>query len=243
MKEDFFVIIPARFGSKRLPGKPLIKFGARPLLQHVHQAAVNSNAAEVVIATDDTRIQRVALDFGARVVMTSPSHNSGTERVAEAVTHLGWPATGIIVNVQGDELGLPPALIDQVAGNLARHSEAAMASLYTPLKSAQALHDPNCVKVVTDTRGYALLFSRAAIPWHKPGADMPETGYRHVGIYAYTCEFLHTYTTLPACALEQTERLEQLRALYHGYRIHLEQAVAEPGLEINTPDDVEKAQA
>ena len=241
MKGDFFVVIPARFGSKRLPGKPLVKFGGRPLLQHVHQAAVNSNATAVAIATDDARIERAALDFGARVVMTSPSHNSGTERIAEAVTHLGWPAAGVIVNVQGDELGLPPALVNQVAGNLARHSEAAMASLYTPLKSAQELHDPNCVKVVTDTRGYALMFSRAAVPWHEPGADIPETGYRHVGIYACTCEFLNTYTSLPACALEQTERLEQLRALYHGYRVHMDQAMAEPGLEINTPEDVETA--
>ena len=234
MKQDFVVVIPARFAAKRLPGKPLIKFAGRPLLQHVYQAAVNSRAAQVIIATDDERIETAARDFGARVIMTSPSHRSGTERVAETVQRLALPGSCIVVNVQGDELGLPPVLVDQVAGNLAAHRDASMASLYTPLRSAQELGNPNCVKVVVDARGYALMFSRSAIPWNAPAR-----GCRHIGIYAYTCDFLETYTKLPACELEQAERLEQLRALYHGYRVHLEQAAAQPGPEINTPEDVE----
>ena len=236
MTQDFIVVIPARFAAKRLPGKPLIEFGGRPLLQHVYQAAVNSKAAEVVIATDDERIEAAARGFGARAVMTSPSHRTGTDRIAETVGLLQLPSSRIVVNVQGDELGLPPALIDQVAGNLSSHRDASMASLYAPITSAQEMNNPNCVKVVADARGYALLFSRSAIPW-----NAPDKGCRHIGIYAYTCDFLKIYTELPVCGLEQAERLEQLRALYHGYRIHMERAAAEPGPEINTPEDVETA--
>ncbi len=231
------MVIPARFAAKRLPGKPLIEFGGRPLLQHVYQAAVNSNAAEVIIATDDERIEAAARGFGARAVMTSPSHGTGTDRIAETVSQLQLPGSRIVVNVQGDELGLPPSLIDQVAGNLAGNRDASMASLYAPVASTQEMNNPNCVKVVADARGYALLFSRSAIPW-----NAPDKGCRHIGIYAYTCDFLKIYTELPICEPEQAERLEQLRALYHGYRIHMEQAVAKPGLEINTPEDVETAQ-
>lgn len=231
------MVIPARFAAKRLPGKPLIEFGGRPLLQHVYQAALNSKAAEVIIATDDERIETAARGFGARAVMTSPAHRTGTDRVAETVSLLQLPGSCTVVNVQGDELGLPPVLVDQVAGNLSSHRDASMASLYAPVKSAQEMNNPNCVKVVVDARGYALVFSRSALPW-----NAPDKGCRHIGIYACTCDFLKTYTELPACELEQTERLEQLRALYHGYRIHMERAAAEPGLEINTPEDVEAAQ-
>ena len=230
------MVIPARFAAKRLPGKPLIKFGDRPLLQHVYQAAVNSKATEVIIATDDERIETAARGFGARVVMTSSTHRNGTERIAEAAALLQLPDSCIIVNVQGDELGLPPALIDQVAGNLASHQDASMTSLYAPVKSAQEMNDPNCVKVVVDARGYALMFSRSALPWNAADA-----GYRHIGIYACTGEFLKICAQLPACELEQVERLEQLRALYHGYRIHMQQAAMESGPGINTPDDVRAA--
>ena len=241
MKRDFYVIIPARFAAKRLPGKALIKIGAYPLLQHVYLAAVKSAAAEVIIATDDARIESAALGFGARVVMTSPSHQSGTDRIAEVVTRLQLPGDSIIVNVQGDELGLPPALINQVAANLMEQQDAAMASLYAPVKSVDELDNPNSVKVVADRRGYALLFSRAPIPWNASAAGSAELGCRHIGIYAYTCDFLKTYTNLPVCELEQKERLEQLRALYHGFPIHMERAVEETGLEINTPEDLELA--
>ncbi len=232
------MVIPARFDSKRLPGKPLINIGGYPLLQHAYLAAVNSGATDVIIATDDARIEAVARGFDARVVMTSPSHRSGTDRIAEVVTRLRLPGDSIVVNVQGDELDLPPALIDQVAGNLAGHESAAMASLYAPVKSLDELNNPNSVKVVVDRQGYALFFSRSPIPWKTPAGDAGEMGCRHIGIYAYTSDFLKTYTALPVCKLEQTERLEQLRALYHGYRIYMEQANAQTGLEINTPEDL-----
>ena len=236
------MIIPARYAAKRLPGKALIKIGAYPLLQHVYLAAVKSAAAEVIIATDDERIEAAARGFGARVVMTSPSHRSGTDRIAEVVTRLQLPADSIVVNVQGDELGLPPALIDQVAANLMEQEDAAMASLYAPVRSAHELDNPNCVKVVADRRGHALLFSRAPIPWKASAAADGKLGCRHIGIYAYTCNFLKTYTNLPVCELEQAERLEQLRALYHGFPIHMERAVEETGLEINTPEDLALAE-
>lgn len=243
MKRDFYVIIPARYAAKRLPGKALVRIGAYPLLQHVYLAAVKSAAADVIIATDDARIEATAQGFDATVVMTSPSHQSGTDRIAEVVTRLQLPGDGIIVNVQGDELGLPPALINQVAGNLARQKNAVMASLYAPVKSADELNNPNCVKVVVDRRGHALYFSRAPIPWKASAAGDGELGCRHIGIYAYTCDFLKTYTELPVCELERAERLEQLRALYHGYTIHMDKAIEETGLEINTPEDLELAQS
>ena len=153
------------------------------------------------------------------------------------------PGDGIIVNVQGDELGLPPALINQVAGNLMGQNAVSMASLYAPVKSVDELNNPNCVKVVVDRRGHALFFSRAPIPWKASAAGDGELGCRHIGIYAYTCDFLKTYTELPVCDLEQAERLEQLRALYHGYTIHMDKAIEETGLEINTPEDLELAQS
>ena len=243
MKRDFYVIIPARYAAKRLPGKALIQIGPCPLLQHVYLAAVKSAAADVIVATDDERIEAAARGFGARVVMTSPTHQSGSDRIAEVVTRLQLPGASIIVNVQGDELGLPPALINQVAGNLMAQNAAAMASLYAPVTSVDELNNPNCVKVVVDRRGHALFFSRAPIPWNGPATADGELGFRHIGIYAYTCDFLKTYTNLPACELEQAERLEQLRALYHGFPIHMEQAVEETGLEINTPADLELAQS
>ena len=233
------MVIPARFAATRLPGKPLIKFGGQPLLQHVYQAATSSNAKEVIIATDDTRIEAAAREFGARVVMTSPTHRNGTERIAEAAGLLQLPGSCIVVNVQGDELGLPPALIDQVAASLAEAHDAPMASLYAPLRSTQELNNPNCVKVVTDARGYALMFSRSALPWN--ASEAAASGFRHIGIYAFSCDFLNICAQLPVCELEQVERLEQLRALYHGYRIYMQQAVVEPGPGINTPEDVSAA--
>ena len=236
------MIIPARYAAKRLPGKPLINIGGYPLLQHVYLAAVKSDATDVIIATDDERIEAAALDFDARVVMTSPLHQSGTDRIAEVVTRLRLSGDSIIVNVQGDEFNLPPALINQVADNLIGHKAASMASLYAQVKSPDELNNPNSVKVVVDRQGYALFFSRSPIPWKAPAAGAGEVACRHIGIYAYTCDFLKTYTSLPVCELEQAERLEQLRALYHGFRIHMDRAAVDKGLEINTPEDVELAQ-
>lgn len=247
----FVVVIPARFGAKRLPGKPLVEVGGMPLLRHAHQAAAGSDAEEVIIATDDERIEQAAKGFGATVAMTSPAHRSGTERIAEVATLAGWHEARLVVNVQGDEVGLPPALINQAAANLAANSEAAMATLCEPIRSAAELRDPNTVKVVFDHQGQALFFSRSPIPWQAPGALSADSSgdgnrprhYRHIGIYAYTCEFLKTYASLPPTELERMERLEQLRALHYGFRIHVQPARERAGLEINTPEDLERAGA
>lgn len=247
----FIVVIPARFGAKRLPGKPLVEVGGMPLLRHAHQAAMGSEAEEVIIATDDERIEQAAKGFGAKVAMTSPAHRSGTERVAEVATGAGWREARLVVNVQGDEVGLPPALINQVAANLAANSEAAIATLCEPIRSAAELRDPSAVKVVFDHRGQALFFSRSPIPWQatdaaqRPSAagDNRPRHYRHIGVYAYTCGFLKTYASLPPTELEQMERLEQLRALHYGFRIHVQPAQERAGFEINTPEDLERAGA
>ena len=251
----FVVVIPARFGAKRLPGKPLVEVGGMPLLRHAHQAAAGSDAEEIIIATDDERIEQAAKGFGAAVAMTSPTHRSGTERIAEVATLAGWPEARLVVNVQGDEVGLPSALINQAAANLAANSEAAMATLCEPIRSAAELRDPGTVKVVFDHRGQALFFSRSPIPWQAPDATqaLPPAGprgdgnrprhYRHIGIYAYTCGFLKTYASLPPTELERMERLEQLRALHYGFRIHVQPARERAGLEINTPEDLERAGA
>ena len=248
----FVVVIPARFDAKRLPGKPLVEVGGMPLLQHAHQAAAGSDAEEVIIATDDERIEQAAKGFGATVAMTSLAHRSGTERIAEVATLAGWPEARLVVNVQGDEVGLPPVLINQAAANLAANSEAAMATLCEPIRSAAELRDPNTVKVVFDHQGQALFFSRSPIPWQAPDAPPPAAPggdgngprhYRHIGIYAYTCGFLKTYASLPPTELERMERLEQLRALHYGFGIHVQPARERAGLEINTPEDLERAGA
>ena len=240
MSSDFIVVIPARYGSGRLPGKPLLDIGGYPLLRHVWLAATKSAARQVFIATDDARVADVARRFTDKVALTSPARRNGTERVAEAVDQLQLPAGRIIVNVQGDEFNLPPALIDQVADALAGNAPAVMASLYTPVTSIAQLRDPNSVKVALDRQDHALFFSRSPIPWHDKDAACARAD-RHVGVYAYTREFLRLYARLPECAPEQAEGLEQLRVLCHGYRIFMRRAAAEPGMAINTADDLAKA--
>lgn len=245
MTPPFKVYIPARYGSTRLAGKPLLSIGDRPLLRHVWEAAASSAAQEVVIATDDTRIRDTAAAFGATVIMTSAGHASGTERLAEAVTARGEPDDMIIVNVQGDEYGLPPQQIDQVAAILHRNSDVFMATLCEAITDTGQFHNPNVVKVVVDGTGRALYFSRAPIPAQAPGAegegDFSCRPRRHIGIYAYRAGFLRHYAGLPRCELEQSERLEQLRAQYHGFGIHVEEACVTGGLEVNTQADLEHA--
>lgn len=246
----FKVVIPARYGSSRLPGKPLRILAGAPMVEHVYRRARESGADRIVIATDDERIETVARGFGAEVVMTSTAHPSGTDRLAEVVDKLGWEDAAIIVNLQGDEPLMPPALLQQVAANLAAHPDAAIATLATPINEAAELFDPNVVKVVCDAQGYAMYFSRAPIPWARDrfAASRDELPSdiafrRHLGMYAYRARFLRSYRGLSPAPLESTEMLEQLRALWHGSKIHVADAVAQPGPGVDVEADAERVAA
>ena len=238
MTASFIAIIPCRFGSTRLPGKPLLDIGGKPLIQHVFEAARASTAARVLIATDDARIASVAGDFGAETMLTSDQHVSGTDRLAEVVTRLNLPDADVLVNVQGDEYGLQAVLIDQVAEALLQRPLRSIATLCEAFASGSAAQDPNNVKVVFDASGRALYFSRAPLPW-SDGSVV--TRYRHIGLYAYRAGFLRRFATLPPSPLEQSERLEQLRALHHGYEIQVEIARAPAGIGVDTRADLERA--
>jgi 3-deoxy-manno-octulosonate cytidylyltransferase (CMP-KDO synthetase) len=244
---DYTVIIPARYGASRLPGKPLANLGGKPILQWVHERALASGAARVVIATDDARIDAAARAFGAEVVMTSPEHRSGTDRIAEAARRLGLPDDALVVNVQGDEPLLPPPLIRQVAADLAAHPAADMATLAQRILTLADLASPHVVKVVRDRDGYALYFSRSLIPHPRDG--MPEAEHlpdaqpgwwRHLGIYAYRVGFLHAFVHWPPAGIETTEMLEQLRALWNGATIHVAEACAPAPIGVDTPEDLER---
>ncbi|HED18316.1 MAG TPA: 3-deoxy-manno-octulosonate cytidylyltransferase [Gammaproteobacteria bacterium] len=245
MSHAFRVVIPARYASTRLPGKPLRNLLGKSMLQHVYEAASQCGARQVVIATDDDRIEVAAKGFDAEVCMTSPEHASGTDRLAEVVAKLGWPDDDIVVNVQGDEPLMPPALIDQVASDLADCPEASISTIATPMVAAGEFFDSNVVKVVTDRAGFALYFSRASIPWDRDllhdGVKALPIGIvplRHIGIYAYRVAYLHRYAQMRACPLEQAEHLEQLRALWYGERIHVAQASQRPGPGVDTEEDL-----
>lgn len=243
----FRVVIPARYASARLPGKALKSIAGKPMVQWVYERAQASGAADVLIATDDLLIVSAGHSFGAEVIMTAPTHTSGTDRIAEVARQNAWPHTDIVVNVQGDEPLIPPALIRQVAGLLERHSQAHIATLATPIESLEEFLNPNAVKVVTDGEGRALYFSRAPIPWNRDGAtgglDSQRVfagARRHVGIYAYRVGALLRMAALAPTALEITERLEQLRALENGLEIRVADAVERPGPDVNTPEDFER---
>ncbi len=245
MRQSFKVVIPARYASTRLPGKPLRELLGKPMLQHVWEAARQCGADQIVIATDDERIGNAAKKFGAEVCMTATNHASGTDRLGEVVATLGWSDDTIVVNVQGDEPLMPPGLIDQVATDLAANGEASLATVATPLVAAGEFFDPNVVKVVTDQAGYALYFSRAPIPWDRDllmdGLKALPIGIvplRHIGIYAYRVGYLNRYAEMRPCPLEQAEQLEQLRALWYGERIHVAEAGQRPGPGVDTEDDL-----
>lgn len=247
MGGEFTVVIPARYASSRLPGKPLQEIAGKPMIQHVWQQACKSAAQRVLVATDDARIVEACRGFGAEVLLTRPEHNSGTDRLAEVAAALGLAADAMVVNVQGDEPMIPPALIDQVAANLAAHPEAAIATLAEPIVEAAALFNPNVVKLATDRNGLALTFSRAPLPWARDafavGRDQLPAAVpyrRHIGIYAYRAQFLHDFVAWGPCWLEDTECLEQLRALWHGVRIHVADALQAPPAGVDTPDDLER---
>lgn len=244
MRAAFRVAIPARYASTRYPGKPLVALRGRPMLEHVWRRACEAGAGAVVIATDDERIAAAARGFGADVCLTAADHASGTDRLAEVAAMRAWADDDVIVNLQGDEPLTPPTLLAQVADDLAARGDASIATLATPLAAHERADDPDLVKVVTDADGYALYFSRAPIPWWRdggPAAPAPAS-LRHLGIYAYRAGFLRAFTGLAPAPLERAERLEQLRALWHGYRIHVLEAAALPGAGIDTPGDVERVE-
>jgi len=244
----FYVIIPARYASTRLPGKPLLDIGGKPMLQHVFERAQESGAAQVMIATDDARIEHVAQAFGANVQMTDPQHPSGTDRIAEVVRACELPDDAIIVNVQGDEPHMPPSLIQQVAHALNAHPQAAVATLCEVISDSKTIFNPNVVKVVRDQAGFALYFSRAPIPWvrdnfqieSKQGANGQAKHFRHIGLYAYRAAFLQNLTQMPVSPLENDEALEQLRVLYQGHKIYVAEAQTPPGMGVDTAEDLDK---
>jgi 3-deoxy-manno-octulosonate cytidylyltransferase (CMP-KDO synthetase) len=241
----YTIVIPARYGSTRLPGKPLLDIFGKPMLERVWEQANNSGAERVVIATDDARVFDVAQGFGAEVAMTSVDHPSGTDRLQQVAEQLQLPADHIVVNVQGDEPLIPPTVIDQVALNLERHTEASVATLCEEIVTVKDLRNTNIVKVVCDAQGMALYFSRAPIPWPRDAfaeaSDvLPATGkwYRHIGIYAYRTGFLHDYVRWEPAPGERLEQLEQLRALNQGVSIHVEQAIEPVPGGVDTEEDL-----
>ena len=248
MTTSFIVVIPSRYASTRLPGKPLMKLiYDKPMIQLAWEQACKSSAERVVVATDDTRILESCKIFGAEVVLTRKDHQSGTDRLAEVATLLGFTADQIVVNVQGDEPLIPPSVIDQVAANLLAHGEARMATLAEPIDDIYTLFNPNVVKVVSDINGLALTLSRSILPWARDAFSsypvvFPESVpyRRHIGIYAYRASFLHDFIRWGPCWLENTESLEQLRALWHGVRIHVGDALVSTPAGVDTQEDLER---
>jgi 3-deoxy-manno-octulosonate cytidylyltransferase (CMP-KDO synthetase) len=244
--QRFVVAIPARFGSTRLPGKPLLPIDGAPMVLHVARRALQAGAADVVVATDDGRVADALRGDPVRVVMTRADHVSGSDRLAETVELCGWPDDTIVVNLQGDEPLAPPAGIVHVAAALAE-SMAPMATLAAPIATAHELFDPHCVKVVVDASGHALYFSRAPVPWARDAfavardllpAQVPFL--RHIGIYAYRAGFLREFARLPPTPLERAESLEQLRALEHGHRIAVRLTPEPFPAGVDTPEDLER---
>lgn len=238
----FFVVIPARYASSRLPGKPLEEIAGVPMVLRVYAQAEQSGAETVIIATDDERIAAVAEAAGARVEMTAEHHESGSDRIAELAAKLNWSTDRIVVNVQGDEPLIPPALIAQVAQLLVDRPDAAIATLATSFRTEQEFLDPNTAKVVTDREGYALYFSRAPIPFSRDG-ERSTILRRHVGLYAYRSGKLREISAAGPCELERIERLEQLRALWLGQRIAVADAVEEPPGGVDTQADLDAVRA
>ena len=243
---SFTVVIPARYASTRLPGKPLSDIGGKTMVQRVAAQAQQSAASAVVVATDDERIQQSVEAAGGQCLMTRQDHPSGTDRLAEVAQQLQLNDDDIVVNVQGDEPLIPPAVIDQVASNLAAHSDCAAATLSCDIDSYEEFMQPSAVKVVADAKGRALYFSRAPIPWPRdldlqpgtlPASFRPQ---RHLGIYAYRVSLLYQFVSWPKAPLEQLESLEQLRILQQGLAIHVEPACQPVPAGIDTPEDLER---
>ncbi|MGD2118367.1 MAG: 3-deoxy-manno-octulosonate cytidylyltransferase [Chromatiales bacterium] len=243
----FRVVIPSRYASSRLPGKPLLDIIGKPMIQHVYERALQSDASEVIVATDDQRIATAVESFGGQVCMTSTEHQSGTDRLAEVVNTYGWQDEDIVVNLQGDEPEMPAELINQVADDMESHRDAVITTLSVAIDRQHDVFDPNVVKVVTDEAGYALYFSRAPIPWHRDELADGETRLsdlspfaRHIGLYAYRAGFLREYINWEPSKLELVESLEQLRVLSSGRKIHVSRAQTPPGHGIDTQADLDR---
>ena len=240
---DFVVVIPSRYASARLPGKPLLEINGKPMIQHVYERGTESGATEVVIATDDDRIADAAESFGATVCMTGIDHQSGTERIAEVADLLDWDDTQIVVNLQGDEPSMPPRLINQCA-ELLSDATADIATLASPFLTREDFESPNCVKVIRDVNDHAIYFSRATIPYaREPANEMlaMDAALHHHGIYAYRCGVLRRFVTSEPSVLEVCEQLEQLRALSLGMTIAVGVPAERPGIGVDTEEDLSRA--
>ncbi|PKO26085.1 MAG: 3-deoxy-manno-octulosonate cytidylyltransferase [Betaproteobacteria bacterium HGW-Betaproteobacteria-8] len=240
---SFKIVIPARYASVRLPGKPLLDIAGKPMVVRVAEKA-KVTGAEIVVATDDVRILDAVKEHGYQAVLTREDHVSGTDRIAEVALKMGWAENEIVVNVQGDEPLIESTLIEEVAFNLAQHNEAAIATACHRIHDKAMMLNPNAVKVVLDKEGYALYFSRAPIPYPRDafaaGQDLPDAMlvYRHIGIYAYRTSFLKAYAGLQPSPIEQYESLEQLRALWHGYKISVAVTDHAPAAGVDTEEDL-----
>ena len=238
---EFLVVIPARLGSTRLPRKPLADIGGKPMVIRVAERAQQSLAHSVVVATDSPEIQAACDEHRIGCLLTSADHPTGTDRLAEVVQILKLPANALVVNVQGDEPLIPPELINQVAQTLADNAQCAISTIAVPISDPTEIDNPNVVKVVLNRNGEALYFSRAPIPFVRDAQSSPKTMHlRHLGIYAYRAEFLQAYTRLEPAPPEQAEALEQLRALWNGYRIAVHIASKAPPAGVDTPEDLER---
>lgn len=240
MSVDFHVVIPARYESTRLPGKLLLELEGATVLERVYQQVLNAQPKSVIIATDSEAIASHARDFGARVVMTAASHQTGTDRIAEVIAKEQFAADDIIVNVQGDEPLIAPELIAQVADSLER-SHNPMATLCWPIENYEQMVNPNIVKVVRDCHNNAMYFSRSAIPAHRDDPKSISQVFRHIGLYAYRAAFLLEVVSWPVCELEACEALEQLRVLWAGYKLRVDEACTKPLQDINTWEDLIQA--
>lgn len=244
---SFTAIIPARYASTRLPGKPLVDIHGKPMVVHVMERARESGASRVIVATDHPAVAQAVEAAGGEVCMTRADHQSGTERLAEVIEKYQFADDEIIVNVQGDEPMIPAEIVRQVATNLAG-SAAGMATLAVPVTDAEEAFNPNAVKVVMDVNGYALYFSRATIPWDRERyarsrEQIGDTLLRHIGIYAYRAGFIRRYVAWAPCPLEQIELLEQLRVLWYGEKIHVAVAQTIPSVGVDTPEDLQRVRA
>ncbi len=244
----FHVMIPARFAATRLPGKPLLDIGGRPLIQWVWERACASGAASVIVATDDERIQQAVRAFGADCALTAPQHASGTDRIAEVAWARGLERDDIVVNLQGDEPLMPPAVVREVAAALSERPLVDIATAVAPIQSLAEFLDTSCVKALRGQHGQALYFSRAPVPWPREHvtAGRPTVfagAWRHIGLYAYRVHSLLQFASWPPTPLETTEHLEQLRALEQGMSIHLMALTEAPPAGVDTPEDLERVRA